>query len=107
MYGNVSNRMFEHSEWQQPIVDDCVTSYHWSDRHSYKIVEVITPKKIAVVEDEVTFNMEGHSTRIVDGKGEPIILRYSKSRKGWCMLHDPKGTLFRIGIRNPYHDPGF
>ena len=107
-YGSLTSRIMEKSKYSEPQIGMGVTEFRWSDRASYTIVRIRTPKLIEIVEDDVVYGRDGYPKSIKPGNmAHKIPIRWSAARHGWARVGDPQGSIFRLGLRDPYNDPNF
>jgi hypothetical protein len=97
-----------------PVVGMGVTEYVGSDRYSYTIVEVITPRKIVVQPDSCVRTDKNGLSEIQEytytscpDASKTIVTKRKNGR--WVQVGEPMvgGRGFGVGYRKAYQDPSF
>lgn len=102
--GNLINRIRENSVNDVPEVGQGCTIYYYTDRDAATVIEVKSPTRIVIQEDDVEFDESGYASKITqnpEGKKHEVI----KTKKGWKILK--RTTRVRLGFREPYYDWSF
>lgn len=106
-YGNLLNRMMEHSVYAEPKVGQSVTEYVYSDRYVYHVTAVRTPQLIEVTQAQVVYGVDGYATSVTPGTGQPFLLRWSDRSNAWLASGGQSGSKFKVGVEDAYQDPTF
>ena len=110
-FGSFTNTILEGAV-PVPEIGMGVTRLSWSDRDPYTIVKVISPKRIVVKEDDAkridTNGMsECQTYEYTRNDNNPEVI-LTLRKYGWRQVGDgKKGTGWRIGEREKYHDYSF
>ena len=113
-FGNLINRVQEQVKSQAPTIGMGATELLYSDRHAYTVVEIFSPKKIKVQQDQairVDKNGCSESQTYVykrDRNGSTRVLTLRKN--GWWIPEGEKlrsGTVLSLGKRDEHYDFSF
>lgn len=102
--GNFINRLQENSTADVPEVGQGCTLYYYSDRDAATVIEVKSPSRVVVQEDDVIYNENGYAESI-SRNSEGKVFEVIRTKKGWKVLN--LNVRVRFGFRKPYLDPSF
>ena len=105
VYGNLMNRILEHSTSPTPEVGMGATIHLWSDRLAATVTKVVSDKTVEITEDRVTEWKDHYG---VSFEPNPHGRRYTvrKGKNGtWKALRTREGVT--LGTRAAYRDPSF
>lgn len=106
MYGNVINRVMEHSTSPPPTVGMGATIYLWSDRLPATVTAVsASGKRLTLTEDDVTEWKDYYGTAFKANPNGRIWTAYLNHKGVWRILRSGDGVT--LGTRAAYRDPGF
>lgn len=108
-YGNLTNRMMEGIETEEPYVGMGATELMWSDRHAYTVVKIKSKCRIIVKRDKaIRIDNNGMSdcqTYRYEEDPNGYELELIKTKKGWKRLGGC--TPFMLGRRDEHYDYSF
>lgn len=113
LYGSLNNRLMENSKQPTPVVGMGVTQCMYTDRHAYTIVEVISPKKIVVQQDDATrtdnnglSESQQYSYKPDPDAPKEVITLRKNGR--WIKQGNPMDSAgYLLGHREEYRDPNY
>jgi hypothetical protein len=105
VYGNLMNRISEHSLSPTPEIGMGATVYMWSDRFPATVTAISdSGKTITLTEDRVTKWENYYGTEFAPGTGSTWTARKTKNGT-WKTLRAGEGVT--LGRRSAYRDPSF
>lgn len=114
VFGNLMNRIEEQVAPMVPEIGMGATILMFSDQYPATVVQIVSPKKIAIQEDTATRVDKNGPSEEQEWSFMPNLkapVKYVTLRKtGVWMLEGTSlrgGTVVRIGRRNKYYDFGF
>ncbi len=112
-FGSLTNAIHAHVKSPEPVVGMGATELCWSDREPYTVVEVISAKKIVVQSDIATRTDKNYEAgpqiyTFAPNPEAPRIVVTLRRNGRWVRQGDSsKGSPFKLGSRDKYHDYTF